>query len=353
MRTLVIAEAGVNHNGELDTALGLIDAAAESGADVVKFQTFQADKLADRSAQKARYQALSGDSESQLEMLRRLELNLNWFGELLAHAKKRGIQMTSTAFDLDSLNFLSNLDLPFLKIPSGEVTNGPLILAFAATGQDLVLSTGMSRLGEVEQALATIAWGRVNPNRPSCSEELWDHWASLDSKLDAIGRVTLLHCTSQYPAPIESANLLAMQTLAATFGLPVGYSDHTEGEIVSLAAVAMGASMVEKHFTLDRNLPGPDHQASLEPMELSIMISNIRKIEASRGDPIKSPSLEERETRDVARQRVVASRKISKGDVFSEKNVTTLRSHSGRWPNEIWDLFDTKSQRDFEAGEGI
>lgn len=354
MSTLIIAEAGVNHNGDVSLALDMIDVAADAGADVIKFQTFEARKLASKTAKKANYQVASDSSgETQLDMLSRLELDLAEYEKLLSRSQQRGIQLSSTPFDAKSLTFLAGLNLPFLKIPSGEVTNSPLLVKFGQTQQDLILSTGMARIGEVEQALASLAWGRCHSAPPTSSDELWRFWSSLETREAALERITLLHCTSQYPAPLESVNLFAMDTLSQAFGLPVGYSDHTEGEIVALSAVARGATVIEKHFTLDRSLPGPDHKASMEPDELRRLISNIRQVESSLGGKFKVPHVVEFETRDVARQRIVAARNIARGEIFTEENLTTIRSRDGLFPNEMWDLLGTEAGKNYERGAGI
>jgi len=354
MKTLIIAEAGVNHNGDLDLARRLIDSAAHSGADIVKFQTFRARSLASPSAEKAKYQ-FEGTSkgETQLRMLEQLELPQSWHAELIEHSKDMGIRFASTAFDSASLDFLANLDLPFLKIPSGEITNSPLLLRFARTGQELILSTGMSRLGEVEEALATLAWGYSQESQPSGPDDIWQNWSVKSNRDSLLGKVTLLHCTSSYPAPLESVNLNALDTLRSAFGLPVGYSDHTQGQVASLAAVSKGASVIEKHFTLDRTMRGPDHKASLEPNELFEFVRAIRDIEIALGDGTKVPQASEFDTMQVARQRLVAAEPIRAGQVFTENNLTTSRSKSGILPTQIWSLIGLMATKDYEAGEEI
>ena len=262
----IIAEAGVNHNGQRDLAFALVDAAAEAGADAVKFQTFDAARLASKSAPKAAYQKQSTDAaESQLAMLKKLELPREWHADLQAHATQKGIEFLSTAFDSDSLAFLVDLGMPLFKIPSGELTNGPLLWQFARTGKPLVLSTGMATLSEVEQGLAIVAHALSAEAEPSSIDDVWRSWSRADWRARLNGHVTLLHCTSQYPTPFAEVNLRGMDTLAQAFGLSVGYSDHTEGILIPVAAVARGAKIIEKHFTLDRSLPGPDHKASLNP----------------------------------------------------------------------------------------
>jgi len=354
MKTYVIAEAGVNHNRDKPTALKLIDVAAAAGADAVKFQTFNADKLASSSAPKASYQkSNTGKDESQLAMLKSLELPLEWHLELEAHAHQVGIEFLSTAFDQDSLAFLETLDLPFYKVPSGEITNGPLLLSFARTGKRIILSTGMSSLGEVEQALAILAWGYLQTDDPISLEQVWRHWATIEAGAVIAENLTLLHCTSQYPTPMEEVNLLAMGTMSKAFGLPTGYSDHTHGLLVPSAAVAMGATIIEKHFTLDRNLPGPDHLASLEPDELKQMIEDIRQIEILLGDGRKLTQASEWDTRAAARQRIVAARRIAQGEQFGPSNLGTARTGKGELPVTIWDRFGQKSAGNFEIGDSI
>lgn len=350
----IIAEAGVNHNGRRDLALALIDAAADAGADAVKFQTFKAEKLASSSAPKAGYQkANTGTTESQVEMLKKLELPLEWHAELLAHARSKGIQFLSTAFDAGSLDFLTTLDLPLYKIPSGELTNGPLLWRFARTGKPLVVSTGMATLAEVEGALAIIAHGLMHATEPSSLEEIWQNWSSPESRQVLEGHIRLLHCTSQYPTPPEEVNLRAMDTLAASFGLSVGYSDHTEGWLIPVAAVARGACVIEKHFTLDRTLPGPDHMASLEPGELTQMISNIRALELAMGSGRKIPQLGEWDTRRAVRQQVIAARDIPADAIITRADLATARCGHGIEANQLWSLIGTRAKRHFTAGEAL
>lgn len=350
----VIAEAGVNHNGQRDMAFELVDKAADSGADAVKFQTFNAQKLAARTAPKAAYQKRTTDSEeSQLSMLKKLELPLEWHADLQSHAAKRGIQFLSTAFDLDSLAFLETLDLPFYKIPSGEITNGPLLWEFARTGRRLVVSTGMATLGEVEEALAVLAHGICNSEIPKSSADIWQFWGSRDA-LDAVrNRVSLLHCTSQYPTAFTEVNLAAMDTLAHAFGLPVGYSDHTEGTLIPIAAVARGACIIEKHFTLSRDLPGPDHKASLVPDELAEMVAAIRGLEVAIGDSRKVPQLSEWDSRKAARQSLVASQAIQTGEIFTPSNITTARAGGGISAMRYWDYLGATASRETSAGEAL
>ncbi|QTN24268.1 N-acetylneuraminate synthase [Rhizobacter sp. AJA081-3] len=353
-RIYVIAEAGVNHNGSLEMALQLVDAAAEAGADAVKFQTFDAKKLASADAPKAAYQKETTDrAESQVAMLRKLELPREWHAELQARARQRGIEFLSTAFDADSLAFLDALGVPLFKVPSGELTNGPLLWRFARTGKPLVVSTGMATLAEVEQALAVIAHALNADAEPTGSDAVWEGWSLAAWRASLQGRVTLLHCTSQYPTPPAEVNLRGMDTLAAAFGLPVGYSDHTEGGLIPTAAVARGAILIEKHFTLDRSLPGPDHRASLEPAELNRMVADIRALALALGDGRKAPQASEWDTRRAARQQVVAARDIEAGTLLTRADLGTARAGRGRPAMDLWDLVGQRAGRGYRAGETL
>ena len=354
MSVLIIAEAGVNHNGDKSKAFSLIDVAAEAGADAVKFQTFNAERLAAISAPKAAYQQQTTDAtESQFAMLKSLELPVQWHKELQIYARGRDIEFISTAFDLGSLAFLESLHLPFYKVPSGEITNGPLLLAFAQTGKNVILSTGMATLGEIEQALAILAWGYGHRKSPNTLTEIWKYWSSSEASDAVAKKVSLLHCTSQYPTPLNEVNLKAMDTLSQSFGLPVGYSDHTEGVLVPVAAVARGATIIEKHFTLDQNLPGPDHKASLEPEQLSQMVRDIRGIEAALGDGRKRPQASEWDTRLAARQQMIALADIAPGETFTPENLGTARAGEGESPIHIWDLYGRKAQRGYSTGDCV
>lgn len=358
MSVYIIAEAGVNHNGDYNLAFKLVDAAVDAGADAVKFQTFKAENLVTKSAAKADYQKQSTDSEeSQFAMLKKLELAHETHHELIAHCKVKGIEFLSTAFDFESLDFLVNdLGLKTLKIPSGEITNGPLLLAHAQTGCDLILSTGMATLGEVEEALGVLAFGFLNstdsiiaPSRAAFQEAylLYAGQKMLKEK------VKVLHCTTEYPAPPEDINLNAMITMRNAFGLETGYSDHSEGITVPLAATAMGAILVEKHFTLDKTLPGPDHRASLEPDELTAMINAIRTIEQVMGNGIKTPMPSELKNRSIARKSLIASAKIKAGEAFTQNNITVKRPGTGMSPMDYWDLQGSVSHRAYTEEEII
>ena len=353
-RVFVIAEAGVNHNGSKELARQLIDVAVDSGADAVKFQTFSAEKVASLSAPKASYQNKTTDSsESHLTMLKKLELPYDWHPELKCYAEDRKIQFLSTAFDAESLCFLNKqLQLNMLKIPSGEITNGPFLLEYAKTKKSLILSTGMSTLAEIEFALSVLAFGLVDGEHPStCAFKL--AYLSKEGQAALKEKVSLLHCTSLYPAPVESVNLQAMDTLRQAFGLIVGYSDHTAGTCIAIAAVARGAKIIEKHFTLSRDLEGPDHLASLEPDELKSMITDIRSVEKALGDGAKRPCIEELDTLRVARRSLYAKRKIEKGAKMGVDDIDILRPATGSSPMNYWSILGIEAHRTFEKGDLI
>lgn len=332
-RVLIIAEAGVNHNGSLELAKQLVDVAAEAGADLVKFQTFRATEIASGTATKANYQTRNegGSAEGgQLAMLERLELSAADHDALIAHCAERGIGFFSTGFDMASLDYLRSLGFERFKVPSGEITNLPYLRKLASFGRDLILSTGMATLGEIEAALNVIEAAGLSRSR-----------------------VTVLHCTTEYPAPIEEVNLRAMTSIATAFGVPVGYSDHTNGIEVALAAVALGARVIEKHFTLDRGLPGPDHAASLEPGELEAMVCGIRKVEAALGSTQKRRTPSEARNVLVARKSIVAARAIRKGEILNDENLTAKRPGSGLSPM-LWDqVIGRTAYRDFAPDEEI
>jgi len=353
MSIYIIAEAGVNHNGSLDMALQLVEAAAEAGADAVKFQTFTAERLVRKNAPKAEYQKqTTGTDESQYEMLRRLELPRATHETLLEQCSARGIDFLSTPFDEESLNFLTNdLGLKTIKLGSGEVTNGPLLLRTARKGVDVILSTGMSTLGEVETALACLAFGYIAPDEPPSLDAFLSAYASPEGHDALRKRVTLLHCTTEYPAPFGEVNLRSMLTMREAFNLPVGYSDHTEGIAVSIAAATLGASVIEKHFTLDRALPGPDHKASLEPHQLAELVRSIRQTEAALGSGVKAPSPSERDNRKIVRKSLVARQKITPKEIISAELMESKRPGDGRSPMEYWNLLGKPSPSDFEAGD--
>lgn len=351
----IIAEAGVNHNGNPEMAFQLVNAAVEAGADAVKFQTFVADNMVTKDALKADYQRNTTDSyESQFAMLKRLELSHDMHHELMQYCNDCNIQFLSTAFDMESLEFLvSDLNVETLKISSGDLTNGPLLLAHAVTGKKLIVSTGMATNEEIEDALAVIAFGLINSSKKPSRQEFKSIYDSDIGQQALREKVTLLHCTSEYPAPFEDINLLAIKTMRETYGLKVGYSDHSQGLLVPISAVSLGASLIEKHFTLDRTLDGPDHMASLEPDELKEMVSSIRKIEVILGDGNKTPRSSEIKNRNIARKSIVASMNIQSGDVFTEKNITIKRPGIGKSPMEYWDLLGEESTLNFSTDELI
>ena len=350
----IIAEAGVNHNGEEIKAFELIDAAAMAGADAVKFQTFNAKKLARQSAPKAAYQKRTTDiNESQVEMLSRLELPVSLHCKLQKYANSKGIDFLSTAFDLDSLKFLETLNLPLYKIPSGEITNAPLLWAFANTKKPMILSTGMATMGEVESAVAILSHGISHDKEPNNLQEVMEYWSSEEAHSLVKKQVTLLHCTSQYPTPMQNVNLLAMDTLQNTFNLPVGYSDHTEGNLVPIAAVARGAKVIEKHFTLDRTMEGPDHKASLEPEQLVRMVKEIRDVEVALGNGIKRPQVNEWSIRRAARQQVITNKKISAGSVIKRDDITTARCGHGKSGTDLWGLVGSIASQNYNLGDVV
>jgi N-acetylneuraminate synthase len=353
-RCLIIAEAGVNHNGSLDLAHRLVDAAADAGADVVKFQTFRAERLASRVAPKAAYQQReTGAEQSQLDMLRALELSEPAHRELLEHCGERGIEFLSSPFDTESLEFLVSLGIRRIKLGSGELTNAPMLLAVGQTGLPLILSTGMSTLAEVEAALGALAFGYAPAGAAPSRAAFHAAWASAEARAKVVRQVSLLHCTTEYPAPRDQVNLRAMHTLEAAFGIPCGYSDHTEGIAVSLAAVALGATIIEKHFTLDRTLPGPDHKASLEPAALKALVDGVREVEAAMGDGVKVPVPVEIPNMIVARKSLVAAKPIARGEPITAEALAVKRPGSGLSPFDYWDLLGTAATADYLPDELI
>ena len=328
MSIYIIAEAGVNHNGSPETARRLADAAKAAGADCVKFQTFRAEKLVSRSAQKAEYQKSATGGGSQEEMLKKLELSYSDFTALKEYCDRIGICFLSTPFDAESIDFLNTLDMPFWKIPSGEITNYPYLRQIAQTGKPVMMSTGMSSLDEIRAAVRVL--------RENGTTDL-----------------QLLHCNTEYPTPFEDVNLKAMQTLRDTFGVETGYSDHTRGIEVPIAAAALGAAVIEKHFTLDRNMEGPDHRASLEPEELAAMVRSIRNIEKAIGTGEKIPSASEKKNIPVARKSITAKRKIQAGEILTEENLTAKRPGTGISPMRWTEVVGMRAIRDFEEDEQI
>jgi N-acetylneuraminate synthase len=350
--TFVIAEAGVNHNGSLDLALRLVDVAARAGADAVKFQTFRADKLVSIHAPKAAYQVAStGQDGSQLEMLKSLELSEAAHRALASHCQELGIAFMSTAFDVQSLHFLAEFAMPATKIPSGDVTAAPLVLEAARLRRPIILSTGMCTLADVEEALGVIAFGLTRADEAPSPEAFASALAAPEGQAALAQNVTLLHCVTEYPAALADVNLRAMEVLRDAFGLPVGYSDHTLGTSAILAAVALGATIVEKHFTLDRHLPGPDHGASLEPDELAAMVRGIREIEVAMGARKKEPSPAELSNQRVARRSLVTAGPVRRGELFDTDNLAVKRPGLGKRPIHYWSMLGTPAPRDYAADE--
>jgi N,N'-diacetyllegionaminate synthase len=330
-RVFIIAEAGVNHNGSIELAKKLIDVAVEAGADAVKFQTFKADNLVSKSAQKADYQKKNtGNDDSQYQMLKKLELDKSAHEVIISYCKNKKIMFLSTPFDHESIDLLNNFDMPIFKIPSGEITNLPYLRHIGQLGKDVILSTGMSTLKEIEDALEVLVSSGIVKEK-----------------------ITVLHATTEYPCPMDEVNLRAMQTIAAAFSVKVGYSDHTQGIEIPVAAVAMGACVIEKHFTLDKTMDGPDHKASLEPQELIAMVQSIRHVELALGDGVKQPTKSELRNMEVARKSIVASRGIDAGEVLSSNNITVKRPGSGISPMKWDDVLGSVAKRDFLADELI
>ena len=328
----VIAEAGVNHNGSIELAKQLVDKAVEAGVDFIKFQTFKAANLVTKKARQAEYQKnnIGGGDDSQYQMLKNLELTQEEHFELIEYCKQKGVRFFSTAFDFDSIEFLDSLHLGLWKIPSGEITNYPYIKKIAQKQGDVILSTGMSTSEDIQNAVdVLLKWGKTKD------------------------QITILHCNTEYPTPFEDVNLRAMLSIKEHFGTQVGYSDHTRGIEVPIAAVALGATVIEKHFTLDRNMPGPDHKASLEPDELKAMVSAIRNIEKALGSSEKKVTDSERKYIAVARKSIVAARNISEGEIFTEENLTVKRPGTGVSPMRWEEVLGTTAIRDFQEDELI
>ncbi|WP_414838646.1 N-acetylneuraminate synthase [Carnobacterium sp. TMP28] len=329
-KTFIIAEAGVNHNGSIELAKELIKKGAEAGVDAVKFQSFKADKLVTIHAKKADYQVTNtgNNEESQYQMIKKLELDYDKHQELMDYATSLGVMFLSSAFDLESIDLLQDLGLGIFKIPSGEITNLPYLRKTAKTGKKVILSTGMSTLGEIEEALRVL--------RENGAKE-----------------ITVLHCNTEYPTPMEDVNLLAMNAMKEAFKVPVGYSDHTLGIEVPIAAVALGATLIEKHFTLDKTMTGPDHKASLEPDELKEMVTSIRNIEQALGNGVKTPTDSERKNKAIARKSLVAKTTIESGERYSEDNLEIKRPGTGLSPM-LWDeLIGKKATKNYQKDELI
>ena len=331
MSVFIIAEAGVNHNGSIELAKKLIDVASESGVDAVKFQTFKTENLVSKNAQKADYQKETTDAkESQFDMIKKLELDIETHYELISYCDSKNIMFLSTPFDLDSIELLNNLKLNIFKIPSGEITNLPYLRKIGALGKEVILSTGMATIGEIEDALDILMEAGT----------LKEH-------------ITVLHANTMYPTPMEDVNLRAMVTIGKTFDVAYGYSDHTLGIEVDIASVAMGATIIEKHFTLDKTMEGPDHKASLEPYELIEMVKAIRNIEKALGSSVKKPSKSETPNIAIARKSIVASSSIQKGDIFTEDNLAVKRPNSGINPMRWDEIIGTVATHDYSSDECI
>ena len=328
-KTLIIAEAGVNHNGSIEIAKKLIDAAKNAGVDIIKFQTFISENVISKNAKKAEYQKVNDTKEeSQLDMVKKLELSFDEFIELNEYCKSKNIEFLSTAFDFESIDFLDNLGMGTWKIPSGEITNLPYLIKIAKLNKPVILSTGMSTMDDINNAIIVL-------------------------KQNGAGDLTVLHCTTEYPTPFHDVNLNAMLTIKDEFGVKVGYSDHTKGIEVPIAAVALGATVIEKHFTLDCNMEGPDHKASLEPDELKAMAESIRHIESALGDGIKQPAESEKKNMAIARKSIIAKRDIKAGEVFTEENLTVKRPGNGISPMRWFEVIGKVAIRDFEEDELI
>jgi len=345
----------VNHNGSLDLAKKLIDVAVDAGADAVKFQTFKTEDVVSRRAQKADYQKKKTSAEeSQYEMIKKLELGEAAHEALVEHGKRNGIQFLSTPFDLESLDFLvKKLDLPRIKLPSGEITNGPLLLETARLGKPIILSTGMCSLGEIETALGVLAFGYTQPKEPPSLQAFQEAYRTSSGQWALREKVVLLHCTTEYPSPFEDVNLRAMGTMRKAFGLPVGYSDHTTGITVPIAAAAKGAVVIEKHFTLDRDLHGPDHEASLEPGELKEMVLSIRQVERALGSSLKTSAPSEIKNRSITRKSLTATKTIKEGTLFSTDNLGAKRPADGISPMYYWERLGHAADKDYEPNELI
>jgi len=328
MGVCIIAEAGVNHNGSYEIACELVDAAKNAGADYIKFQTFKSKNLVSDTAQKADYQKNTTGDGTQADMLKRLELSYDEFFLLKEYCDKVGICFLSTPFDIDSIHFLNSLNMPFWKVPSGEVTNYPYLVEIAKTNKPVVMSTGMCNISEIDEAIKVL-------------------------ESNGVREIRLLHCNTEYPTPYEDVNLRAMETLRNKFGLEVGCSDHTNGIEVPVAAAALGASIIEKHFTLSRDMEGPDHKASLEPHELAEMVSCIRHIEIAMGTGEKTPSSSEKKNITIARKSIVAAKKIIEGEILTEENITVKRPGTGICPMRWNEVLGTKAIRDFNEDEQI
>lgn len=350
----IIAEAGINHNGDLALAKELVDVADSAGADFVKFQSFIAKNLVSANTQQAEYQAKNNNSnEPQLEMLRKYELSFNEQIELFEYCATKNVAFLTTPFDSESLGFIhKTLDLSTVKISSGDLTNLPFLAEIATKFNDIILSTGMGTLADIEDAVSTIVFTKAYGRHPTDYSEISSVWSD-NAALPFLDDITLLHCTTNYPAQVDEINLLAMNTLGQSFGTKIGYSDHTAGNHVSIAATALGARVIEKHFTLDRSMEGPDHRASLEPDELHSLVKQIRDTEKALGSHMKLISPTEKANAAVARKRIVASCDIAEGQIFSAENTSIKRTGEGRRPSAYWGLLGKTAKRSYNVGQGI
>ena len=353
MSTYIIAEAGVNHNGSLEMAKALAKVAKEAGANAVKYQTFRAENLVTIDAKQADYQIDNlGAATSQYEMLKQLELSFDEFRQLQAYCKSIHIEFLSTAFDVESLHFLvEDLQIQTLKVPSGELTNYPLLVEMAAYRLPLIISTGMATIEEIDEALSFIAYRLCHEEMTADIEVIQTFYETEEAKRALEQYVTLLHCTTAYPTPIDDVNLLSIDAMATHFQLPIGFSDHSEGILASIGAIAKGATVVEKHFTLSKALEGPDHVASLGPEELKQLIHHIRVMERLLGKKIKSPTPEELMNKEAARKSLVAKKTIQQGDRFTEQNVTVKRPGTGMEPKQYWQLLGKHATKTYEKDE--
>ncbi|WP_375105676.1 N-acetylneuraminate synthase [Lysinibacillus fusiformis] len=354
-KTYIIAEAGVNHNGSLKMAKELVMVAKEAGADAVKFQTFKAENLVTKQAQQAAYQVANlGEASSQFAMLKKLELTYDEFIELQSFCQSEQIEFLSTPFDFESVDFLlDEIAIATAKIPSGELTNAPFIHYIATKQKPIILSTGMATVEEIHEALAFIAYGLVKSMEPVTIKQVYSFYATTEAKEALNKYVTLLHCTTQYPAPMDSINLNAITEMQKSFNLSIGLSDHSEGINIPIAAVSLGAKVIEKHFTLDKTLEGPDHIASLNPGELKSMIKGIRDVELALGDGIKRPNSVEIKNRIPVRKSLIAKTPINVGEVFTTDNLTVKRPGDGMQPSKYWSLIGEIASKSYEEDELI
>ncbi len=355
-KIFVIAEAGVNHNGNVKLAFKLIDIAAEAKADAVKFQTFKTENLVSVSAPKAEYQLkTTGKSGTQFNMLKKLELSFEHLHALKKYAEKKGLEFMSTAFDFESLRFLvEEIGIKRIKIPSGEITNGPMLFEAAKTKLPIILSTGASDQKDIHDALEVIAYGYLHPKAKSVdSKKLKSAFKSTKAQKILKEKVTILHCVSEYPAPVDGVNIKSIPFIREKFKLPVGFSDHTLGIEVAIASVALGISVLEKHFTIDKTLSGPDHAASLNPQGLKSLIESIRNVEAALGFNQKAPTDAELKNQKIIRKSIVAARPIKAGEVFTSHNVALKRPALGLSPMKFWSVLGRKSKRNYKKDESI